>query len=308
MFSALRHFRSVFRLLGVAALLAGVAESRTIRWFSDPLQTNLTSSNVPLDGDFRFEIGVFTNGFVPTSGNTMTWAANWVPAQRVLYGAANQFFSGDYKVNSNAAPFTVGAKAYVWGFGGRSGNEWILFSAPTWTWPQSNLTDPNALSWTVAAATQVIVGSTNASGSPYLMRTASVIGAPPSTSWAQWRSEMLDGVVLNGANDDPDRDGVSNALEFAFGTLPMVADAPSTAVSSLTDVSGQKYLQLSVPRRIDRTATILVQISSDLTIWNSGAGFTETVSNGYQALVVRASQPVSPSVPKQFMRVRVTVP
>ncbi|BCU77643.1 hypothetical protein llg_23580 [Luteolibacter sp. LG18] len=287
-------------------MIVSCASARNIRWFCNPLTTNLTSTGATMDGSFRFELGVFANGFTPTAGNTASWAANWVPAQRTLYNATNRLFTEEYTVVDNTAPFAVGAVAYVWGFGGPTGSEWILFRASTWTWPQADPLNPIALSWNASSATQVIVGSINATTPPSLMRSAAVSSsAPPPTPWPQWQGEMLVGTSQNGPNDDPDGDGVPNALEFILGTDPQLPDRGSAITTAIVEAGGQNYLQLGLPRLSDRTATVVPEVSTDLILWSSGGSVTSVIAATPSLLTVRVLSPVVAGTTRQFVRFRV---
>ncbi len=265
-----------------------------------------------MDGGFHFELGVFKDGFVPTSVNTAQWASHWQKADRCSYQASTKSFGSDYEIFDNEDPFTSGANAYVWGFrGGESSGEWILFRHTAWNWPQLEPPGPPGfpLQWSATSANAVILGSIHSSGSPWLMQSAAVTNSsPPSTSWLQWQSEELAGTPLNGPNDDADGDGISNLIEFVFGTAPKTANTPVATPSSILDLSGQRHLQISIPRRRDHPATLVVEVSSDLSIWNSGASYTQVVSDGAAALVVRDLTPISPGFPKRFMRMRAIPP
>lgn len=298
-------------------LLGATASANRINWFSTLNRTNLTSTGQPMDAGFRFELGVFINGFTPTSANTSQWAANWRSAQRTRYNPSSDVrrFTSAFIVEDNDAPFTVGANAYCWGFRGNAASgEWILIRNTAWTWPAPNPFSPFPLSWNAAdAATPVtgvvILGSVIASGSPHLMQSAAVTNsAPPTTSWAVWQADELDGVTLNGPNDDADGDGISNLIEFAFGTTPKTANTPVATPSSILDLNGQRYLQITVPRRVDHAATLVIEVSSDLVNWSSGVSHTQVVSNTLASLVVRDLTPLSSSATKRFMRVRAIPP
>ncbi|MCW1885554.1 hypothetical protein OKA04_12515 [Luteolibacter flavescens] len=282
-------------------VLMEVSGARTIQWFSDAQNVNVDSGGAPMDGGYRFELGVFAAGFTPTTANTAQWAANWSAAQRLIYNPVTQRFTGQYTVTSNVAPFTVGANAWVWGFGGRAGNEWLLFRAPSWTWPAPDSTNPSALSWNAKNATQVVAGSIQSSGSPSLMRTVAVTnGAAPSTTYARWRDEELNGVVLGGAEDDADGDGIPNVMEFVFGTRPMT---PDTLPPVTTSLGAGGVIQLSIPRRLDRLANLSIQSSPNLQTWGSASAEATLVSNGSAAWVV--SFPISSSG-RRFFRVVAT--
>ena len=133
-------FRRVSRLILPLLAACGTVEAQeSVLWSSDANAVNQTSAGSPMDGGFKFEIGVFKGSFVPTSGNTASWAANWAPAARTPYLTATKRFADTVVANSNATPFTVGKTAYIWGFrGSPASGEWILFRASSWTWPDAN--------------------------------------------------------------------------------------------------------------------------------------------------------------------------
>ena len=305
-------FFGLRRLLFLVVWFAGTnVYGQTINWFSDPQQTNRTSSGSLMDGGFQFELGVFTGSFVPTVANKAEWSSNWVAAARTSYFAATKRFDHQFTLADNNSPFTAGKAAYVWGFSGDSTNgEWILFRAASWTWPAytSGNMDPFGQSWSVASATAVL-GAIDPDGSPFLMQSVAVgNAAPPATTWEQWQAENLSGEPLDGPDQDPDRDGISNLMEFVFGTAPKSPGAGTTTPISLVDVSGQLYLQITVPRRIDHSASLAVQVSADLIEWNSGASYTVVVEDSAAALIVRDLIPFNPANPKRFMRLKASLP
>ncbi len=291
----------------VAAACPVVVRAETIRWFSDPGRTNLASTGEPMDGGFRFELGVFAGGFVPTEENVAQWAAHWSAVRRTDYNAQTKLYDSQVTVVSNAAPFTVGAKAYVWGFrGGPEAGEWILFRATSWTWPASNPFNPLGPEWNVADAGEVILGEVDADGSPFLMKSAAVVQAlPPATSWGQWQASELAGESRNGPEDDPDGDGVKNVLEYVFGTDPRNPDTLPKPVVSIFEAGEGRHLAITIPRRKDRpSASLVVEVSEDLDIWHAGDEFTVVVLDEIGGLQVRALIPISPEQPRLFMRVK----
>lgn len=289
-----------YLLIGVP-LVVGSANAETINWYS-PQKSNLTSSGQNMDAAFQFQLGVFTGGFIPTASNITRWPAYWVSAQASSYNAVSRAFESNFTVTGNVAPFSIGAKAYVWGRGiGSTKDEWILFRKSDWTWPAPNPMDPFGLDWNAAAANEVILGTIQADGNPFLMKSEAVF------SFAQWSDATLAGEPLNGPNDDPDRDGVTNLLEFVFGTPPGQASATPSTPASFVGIAGQNYLQISIPRLRNRLATVTVEVSNDLINWSSGDTFTAEVSNTAEVIVVRDKTPTGPGLPARFMRLKAEI-
>ena len=286
------------------ALVAGVdARGSTISWFIDPGKTNLLSGGAAMPSDFRFELGVFSAGFTPTAANKSQWSAHWTTAQRVAYNESTGVFTGEVTVASNGAPFTVGASAWVWGFrGDYASGEWLLFRKSSWTWPAPDPFNPFPLLWSATEANSVVLGTVSSGG----LRSAAVGEAlPPLTTWTVWQGVELATTAQNAPGDDPDHDGSSNLLEFVFGTDPLRSDPMPKLALSTALVSGQPHLQVSVPRRADHPATLVLELSGNLSDWVSGPTFVETVSDTPAALILRDRSVLAE---ERFVRLRATLP
>lgn len=299
----MKVFRRWTCFLTAISLATGAEAAQVIDWYSPPGQTNLTSAGSAMGGAFQFQIGVFANGFVPTTSNMADWAANWVPADSSSYNPAvnARSYESSFAVTGNVPHFTVGTKTYVWGMApGSANDEWILFRSTGWTWPAASLSNPPPLprDWSADLADVVILGTIHPSGAPFLMQSAAVM------TYQQWKAAALVGQPLDSPNDDPDHDGVSNLLEFIFGTSPTLRGSPPATPTTLVDVSGQKHLQITILRLRDRLASVAVEVSSDLVSWQSGATATSEVTNTAELLVVRDLTPVGPGLPKRFMRLK----
>ncbi|RYD62205.1 MAG: hypothetical protein EOP83_15205 [Verrucomicrobiaceae bacterium] len=71
---------------------------------------------------------------------------------------------------------------------------------------------------------------------------------------------------------------------------------------------GQQYLQLTIPRRRDRLALFSVEVSENLSLWQSGASFTAVVSDQPNSWVVRDQTPRNSQHLKRFIRFKATLP
>jgi hypothetical protein len=109
---------------------------------------------------------------------------------------------------------------------------------------------------------------------------------------------------------NPSRDGYLNLAKYALGTDPThpIGMAQRPFVTLTPGAGTDLYLTLNVPRRTRRSdITNEVQISSDLATWNSGAGYTVTIEDRDDLLVVRDAIPVGVG-PNRSMRLRVQAP
>jgi hypothetical protein len=279
-----------------------------VNWLSTLNSVNLQSSGASMGSQFVFELGVFSSGFVPSKSNLGQWAAHWNAAQRVTFNPTDGRFSGLITITANPAPFSVGADAYVWGFsGGESAGEWILFRRSTWRWPQPNPLNPFPITWSAKDADQVVLGTIQSSGSPFLMQSAAVAAPPPVTTWTQWQSQFLPTASsgASAAGADPDADGMPNAMEFVFGLDPSRAGKRVAPLLEKVTVGGQDFLQLRIPRLRHRPALLDVEVSTDLVRWESGPATSIVTENSASALVVRDLTPLTAPA-RRFMRLKVT--
>lgn len=293
----LGRFHWLILALGLISLSA---KAEVIQWFSDAGQVNLDSQNSAMDASYTFELGVFQNGFVPSSQNVSQWAANWVAADSTIFNGTTQRFTDQFVVVNNSTPFIVGAEAWIFGYRiTPTGTERILFRDVSWTWPAPNPMNPIATEWNAMDASEVVVGSINSNGSLFLMKSSR------QQTFTQWQTEYLTSEPLNTANDDPDNDGISNLLEFVFGTLPKTPNAPT--VTPLILAGGN--MQISIPRRMDRLVnSLIVEVSGNLTHWDSGSSYTQVVADDAAALIVRDLTTLDATHPRRFMRVRASLP
>ncbi|MBK1828349.1 hypothetical protein [Haloferula rosea] len=292
---------SLVATLGVAIVgVGGWACGENISWFSDPGRVNLTSHGTAMGTDFDFELGVFSAGFEPTAFNRGSWLNHWTAAQSTSYSAVDSRFVALHSVAGNLPPFVVGAEAWIFGRrDGPTGTEWILFRHPSWTWPAPNPLSPFPLEWNASAATIVMAGDLDADGMPHLMKSEEV------QDFSQWRVLALSGEPLNGSDDDPDRDGVENVIEFLAGTDPQNANSLPGAQPSIIG-NGGGFLQVDYSLRLDRLAAWTVEVGSDLVGWESGDDEVEVTAGG-AGVLARDLTPRS-GASRRFMRLRVLLP
>ena len=116
-------------------------------------------------------------------------------------------------------------------------------------------------------------------------------------------------LVEEGPEGDDDSDGVSNYLEYYFGSDPkLYADAPF-ASANVQRLGEDNYLTISFPRNTLADASVEVEFSSDLRTWTSESKSFETISNinngnGVSKVTIRYMKPISNNSKKVFFRLK----
>ncbi len=138
--------------------------------------------------------------------------------------------------------------------------------------------------------------------------TLTITVVPPA--WADWLvdhftvAERAD-PLISGPAADPDGDGAPNLLEYYQDRSPMLSEGPAAEIE-LSD--GQLVLTYERRRGLD-AGLMSVEVSTDLTSWESGSAYTETVEvvvldSRLELVRERALAPVY-SGGKQFIRLRI---
>lgn len=131
--------------------------------------------------------------------------------------------------------------------------------------------------------------------------TATMALTAATPTYAEWAAGL--GMSTTAKTADDDGDGYSNLLEYALGMSPTTGGDVNLACG-VVDVSGQKFLQISVNRTLVRPGiTWSLERSADMVNWSSAtsAVITDTASQ----LVLRDTLPLT-GAEKRFIRLRAT--
>jgi len=162
------------------------------------------------------------------------------------------------------------------------------------------------------SGSNITLAATNAGGSG----TAS-LNLIVQSSYANWQNTMftpaqLSNAQISGDFATPAGDGICNLMKYALGLNPMISGTTGLPTVSITAVNGTNYLTLTYQRVISRPdLTYIVDVSSDMQTWNSGAGYTAApsiVANAdgvTETVTVEDLTPVGIGNPSHYMRLRV---
>jgi hypothetical protein len=117
---------------------------------------------------------------------------------------------------------------------------------------------------------------------------------------------------------DPENDGLTNLLEYAFGGNPKVADAHERGIQAgRVELNGKTFLSVGFYRRTgDAALQFHVQESADLGFWTNLPlpqqilGTPQNMGDGTEHVNVLGTLPISgpDAEPKSFLRVAVEKP
>ena len=255
------NLRSIVFLVAVPLYL----QATQIQWYCPPGLLNMDSEGQAMNASYKFELGVFANGFTPTLGNLEDWAENWNAIQRASYNETHGWFTSVYQVTGTEG-IAQGTQTYIWGFKGDPANgEWLLCSGSSWVWPAANPENPFARIWNATQSDLVILGSVS-NGAVTLQSAIVSNAAPPTTTYAQWAEEVL-GDPAADPSGDANNNGIQDGLEYVMGesnNTEMEANGLRIRVGS---DNGEEVVELLVPYRADRPALIDIEISFDLETW-----------------------------------------
>lgn len=129
--------------------------------------------------------------------------------------------------------------------------------------------------------------------------TMTLIAATPT--YAEWAAANGMSAVTKGADDDGD--GYSNLLEYALGANPS-SMADIRQLTAVAEVTGQKYLQVSMSRSLVRPGlTWSLERSADMVNWTAAS--SAVITDSATELTLRDTLPLNGNE-KRFIRMRVT--
>ncbi len=155
------------------------------------------------------------------------------------------------------------------------------------------------------ASGRVYVGTTSGVGVFGLLDTTSL------TPLQAWRNSHFGNPSNVGAGENsvsPADDGIPNLIKYALGIDPFTPAAPEKLYAgSVQPSGGQQYLSLTVPRSARAPdVSYIVQVSSNLTSWVSGAPDTVTLVDTETQVTVRDNTPVGAT--PRFIRLLFSTP
>jgi len=123
-------------------------------------------------------------------------------------------------------------------------------------------------------------------------------------------AQELANPAVAGPTASPAHDGMGNLLKYALGLDPTQANAAAGAPVIGTPSGALTLTFIRPPGLLD--ISYIVEVSTDLQVWNSGTGFTQILSTTlldaqHERVVVRDLTPLS-GASRRFIRLRVTQP
>lgn len=303
-FRPLPGFRAVFGLL-LSALTASNGYGGQVFWTLGHFGKHTQSNGQELSAQTRFQLGVFTAGFIPTLANLADWSTHWRCWREVEFDPAAGGFSEEVIFDENPPPFHENAPLYCWAWVPQSASQSEYFLATDSSWKTPG-TDPLAFPVDVNPETAGTVIAGVARPGAGTISTAPVpTGSCPPFLFVDWLREYFDlaqrgNAAVAGPDADPDQDGRSNLMEYLTGTTPDSADS-----SSLLKIAaaGDGSLSLSFPSPASARANWTFEKSSSLSQWTD-----DTTTALYEPLAGWWKVPVPTGDRLGFRRLKVISP
>ena len=133
---------------------------------------------------------------------------------------------------------------------------------------------------------------------------------------AAWQEHFFDDSErllpeVSGELADPDLDGLVNLMEFALNSDPRVGSLSELPVVTLVDIAGVFFPAIVYRKSLAAGDLVfVVEVTSDLEIWNSGIGFSsvheDQEGEENERLITERSQLSIDDEPAQFLRLSVS--
>jgi len=308
-------------ITGTAANLTGTSSDD-----GKPLPATLTTTWSKISGPGTV---TFANANAAATTVTFSAAGSYVLRLTATDGGATAFQNLAVTASANTAPTisaltdqTIGASAATSALAITIGDAESAAGSLTLTGSSSNPTlVPNAaivFGGSGASRTATVTPAANQTGTATITITVSDGALTAQTAFdltvtpnfSSWISGFSVG-ALTGPGDDPDGDGLSSLLEYSVaGGNPATANAGIRPVLSKTTDSDSEYATLTVNKNLTATGiSYLVEVSGDLSTWNSGPTNTTQVSApGANPLVVRDNTALGTAPGQRFIRLRILQP
>lgn len=271
----------------------------------------LESGGAVPDGN-EVRVGVFDEGFdVAAHANDLAalqgaWNAFGSTTVRTLSGQPGRFSAS---LASEAGTFP-GKKLYVWVFNTTSNGSpqadlgdveahgLYASDAVSWQFPSPGLPPLNSVTVTSDQVNEVLVGGAESS---HLILQA--VPGMETLTYAAWRSETFTAGTpddLRDPTDDPDHDGLNNAMEYLTG-----GDPETSEVSPFASSQEAGNFLMSFPRvKAVPAGTEVIEISTDLSAWQQVGYTVDSESHSEMLDEIVVTVPIRVTDFRRFVRVR----
>lgn len=145
--------------------------------------------------------------------------------------------------------------------------------------------------------------------------TVSVSNNTVTRSFAKWALELetangLAAGTVSNANDDADKDGRPNLVEYAFGALPLVPNDPAPRMPVFQSTATHHLLRYQKNTALT-DITLSPQASSTLQTWNAPgtpAGFSDILISTSNGIETREARILKSTAGDWFLRMKITQP
>lgn len=152
------HFMkaNLLKIIPLMAVMTAVCHARTIVWGTPVDSVLVDSHGVTLDDTYVFELGAFTDSFIPSEQPLADWFSHWRVFDSATtgngYSAADGYVTSTLEMSDSTFD---GDQAYLWIHNSHEANnpstEWLLVKSDDWTFPAYECCDPTpSTEWSVS--------------------------------------------------------------------------------------------------------------------------------------------------------------